>query len=77
MSETALRQALGAAITVSIIGIVALAAGGFFAPIPAAGADGSLVVAAYLVRSILVIIGLAISTLIAILFIIGLVFRSS
>jgi hypothetical protein len=65
MSESALRQALGSAITVSIIGIVALAAGGFFAPIPASNADGSLVVTAYVTRTILVIISLAISLVIA------------
>lgn len=64
MSETALRQALGAAITVSIIGIVALTAGGFFAPIPTDPTDGSFIVTAYLVRSILVIIGLAISLIV-------------
>jgi hypothetical protein len=64
MSETALRQALVAAIAASIIGVVALAGGAFIAPMPVGG-DATLVVTGYLIRSILVIVGLTIALIIS------------
>lgn len=60
MSESALRQALVAAITVSVVGLAALALGAFFAPITQES-DASHIVTAVLIRAVLVIVGLAIA----------------
>lgn len=60
MSETALRQALVTAITVSVIGLAALALGAFFTPVTA-DSDAGRVVTAVLIRAILVIVGLALA----------------
>ncbi len=61
MSEASLRQALSAAIIAAVIGVVALALGGFIAPIPTQMSSATQVVTALFIRGILALFALALA----------------
>lgn len=60
MSEASLRQALGAAIAVAVIGVAALALGAFIAPIPQQ-TNATQVATALFIRGVLALISLALA----------------